>query len=142
MSSILRIFKIKNYYLNIFNNKLYSNSCCEIARKEREGNTRNLANTICMDRDTNEIENYETASFSKHFGIFQVGQLFDERETICLLSNSMELCRWKILPRFIGDDLSQFYIENAFNFKMRQFHLFTGHCHRTYCKTSNVSLGL
>lgn len=35
----------------------------------------------------------------------------------------MELCRWKILPRFIGDDLSQFYIENAFNFKMRQFHL-------------------
>lgn len=98
-------------------------------RKEREeirnlakslANLRKVANIICIDRDAtrSRIRN------SLVFEIFRTGwTAFDERKTIRLLSNSMELCRWKILPRFIGDDLSQFYIENAFNFKMRQFHL-------------------
>lgn len=116
-------------------------------RKEREeirnlakslANLRKVANIICIDRDAtrSRIRN------SLVFEILRTGwTAFDERKTIRLLSNSMELCRWKILPRFIGDDLSQFYIENAFNFKMRQFHL-SPYCHRTYCKTSNVSLGL
>lgn len=101
-------------------------------------NLRKVANIICIDRDAtrSRIRN------SLVFEILRTGwTAFDERKTIRLLSNSMELCRWKILPRFIGDDLSQFYIENAFNFKMRQFHL-SPYCHRTYCKTSNVSLGL
>lgn len=83
-------------------------------------NLRKVANIICIDRDAtrSRIRN------SLVFEIFRTGwTAFDERKTIRLLSNSMELCRWKILPRFIGDDLSQFYIENAFNFKMRQFHL-------------------
>lgn len=116
-------------------------------RKEREeirnlakslANLRKVANIICIDRDAtrSRIRN------SLVFEILRTGwTAFDERKTIRLLSNSMELCRWKILLRFIGDDLSQFYIENAFNFKMRQFHL-SPYCHRTYCKTSNVSLGL
>lgn len=83
-------------------------------------NLRKVANIICIDRDAtrSRIRN------SLVFEILRTGwTAFDERKTIRLLSNSMELCRWKILPRFIADDLSQFYIENAFNFKMRQFHL-------------------
>lgn len=78
-------------------------------------NLRKVANIICIDRDAtrSRIRN------SLVFEILRTGwTAFDERKTIRLLSNSMELCRWKILPRFIGDDLSQFYIENAFNFKM------------------------
>lgn len=87
----------------------------EIPGEFAKGSEYNLHRSRC-----NEIENTKQLVFE----IFRTGwTAFDERKTIRLLSNSMELCRWKILPRFIGDDLSQFYIENAFNFKMRQFHL-------------------
>lgn len=101
----------------------HSCSRCEIA--ERRGRRiRNLAkrkvftNIICIDWELRNSLVFETFR-----NISNSWTAFDQRKTICRLSNSMESCRWKILLRFIGDDLSQFYIENAFNFKMRQFHL-------------------